>query len=238
MNEVELSKKHIFHSPINVSQQLLHGKSLWRTLLNLALKNKNVSGKIVDIGGKLGQSSYYEYLNISSSSEVIFTDIFPQDQIVYLDVEKEFPFADESLDCILAFNLFEHVYRYQLAPSEAFRTLSKGGQVLVATPFLFPYHADPDDYFRFTDSAILRIWTEVGFECVHLEAIGEGIFTMWANVVVSELAPRYIRPIMSVFLYLITTPLDRLIAKFRPKIKEKTVSERYPLGYFAIFEKP
>ncbi len=218
--------------------QLCHGKSLWRTLLNLALKTHTISGRILDIGGKSWQSSYYKYLNIQPDSEVICTDILEADKIVYLDVEREFPFPNNSLDSILAFNLFEHIYDYQLAPREAFRTLSSGGKVLIATPFLFPYHADPDDYFRFTNSAILRLWTEAGFECIHLEAIGEGIITTFSTTFTEVFLPKWVRPIVSSLLYLIATPLDRLIAKFRPKVHGKSIPERYPLGYLGIFIKP
>jgi SAM-dependent methyltransferase len=238
MNQYNLLTTHRFYSPILVTRQLFNAKSLWRSLLNLACQNQTLSGKILDIGGKEGHSSYYQYLNISPESEIICTDILAGDKVVYLDVEKEFPFIDNSLDYILAFNLFEHIFAYDLASKEVFRTLRQGGKILLATPFLFPYHADPDDYFRYTDSAILRIWTEAGFECTHLEAIGEGIVTNFSTTLLNIMMPKSIRGFMSSLLYLMTTPLDRLIAKIRSRVNGKSVAERYPLGYFAIFIKP
>lgn len=118
---------HRFYSPFQVASQLLDGKSLYRALFNLTLKQHTVSGNVVDLGSKSLSSSYFNYLRIGKGSELIFTDIMEGEGIVKLNVEEEFPFSDNSLDCALAFNLFEHVYNHNVAPGELFRTLRSGG---------------------------------------------------------------------------------------------------------------
>ena len=227
---------HKFHSPLLVARQLFRGKSLLRSLFNLTIKDYSINGKILDIGNSNQRASYLKYFNVAAGSELIFTDIKEAPEIVYLDVTQPFPFADESLDFVLAFHLFEHVYNYQFAPKEILRILRDRGYVFVAVPFLYEYHADPDDYFRFTDSSLRLIWENVGLECVHIEAIGEGILTACATKLPSLLVPKFMRSLMRGIFYLITTPFDRLIA-LRPPVDGKTVPVRYALEYFAIFQK-
>jgi len=228
---------HQFRSPFSVASQLLQGKSLYRSLFNLTLKNYAIAGKVLDIGSKNNSSSYYSYFKVDSEAEIIYTDIQKADNVTYLDVEKPFPFPHEDVDVVLAFNLFEHIYQYELAPQEMFRILRIGGSLFVVVPFLHEYHADPDDYFRFTDSSLRRIWEDAGLECVHMEAIGEGLLTACATKLATLIVPRWGRSGIAALLYLITTTIDRLIA-LRPRIGGKTVPVRFALGYFAIFQKP
>ncbi len=227
---------HKFYPIFSVANQIFHGKSLTRLLFNLALRQHSISGKILDIGSKNGKGSYYKYLNVDKRSEITHTDRIESDGVVSLNVEKKFPFPDESFDVVLAFHLFEHVYIYQVAPAEIFRILRKGGRVLIAMPFMHEYHADFDDYFRFTDSALLRLWEDVGFQSIHMEAIGEGILTKCATKLPVLIMPPWMRSWSSTLLYLLSTPFDRLIS-YRPRIDGKTVPERFALEHFAIFQK-
>ena len=41
-------------------------------------------------------------------------------------------------------------------------------------PFLIPYHADPDDYFRYTHSSLERILRQTGFDNIKITKLGEG----------------------------------------------------------------
>jgi len=220
-----------------VARQLLQGKSLLRSLFNLAIENYAVSGRVLDIGSKSGAGSYYQHIKIDPGTEFVRTDIQERDGVTRLDVEQAFPFPDESFDVVLAFNLFEHVYDFHAAPKEIFRILNPGGRVIVATPFLQEYHADEDDYFRFTDSGLRRIWECAGFRCQRLEALGEGILTACATKLPYIAMPRFGRSLLSAFLYLCTTLLDRLISH-RPRVDGKTVPERYALEHLAMFQKP
>jgi SAM-dependent methyltransferase len=216
---------------------LLDGKSLYRALFNLTLQQHHVSGRIVDLGSKSLASSYFQYLNVAPGSDLIFTDIVAGEGIVRLNVEEAFPFENDSLDCALSFNLFEHVFNHNIAPGELFRVLRPGGRLYLVVPFLHEYHADPEDYYRLTDTALRRVWEEAGFQCIHMEAIGEGLLTACATRLPYLAMPDIFRSWASALLYLGTTFLDRLIAS-RPRVNGKNVPERFALGHFAIFEKP
>lgn len=76
---------------------------------------------------------------------------------------------DNSVGSINCISVLEHVYDYKAALSEMFRVLTPGGCVRVQTPFMLGYHEFPDDYFRYTHSALRRMFEEAGFRIIFLE---------------------------------------------------------------------
>lgn len=60
------------------------------------------------------------------------------------------PFRSATFDCVLATALLEHVPHPAHIVREIRRVLRPGGLVCIEVPFLEGYHADPDDYQRFT----------------------------------------------------------------------------------------
>jgi SAM-dependent methyltransferase len=64
---------------------------------------------------------------------------------------------DNSVDAFLSVFALEHIYDFQRVVDECFRCLKPGGRLLLSVPFLCYLHAAPDDYFRFTDSALNKM---------------------------------------------------------------------------------
>jgi len=60
------------------------------------------------------------------------------------------PFRSATFDCVVATALLEHVPHPQRVVREIHRVLQPSGVLYVEVPFLEGYHADPDDYQRFT----------------------------------------------------------------------------------------
>ncbi len=235
MPSIELT--HRFRSPLAVIQRLLKGNTLIRALFNLSLNGHEIRGKVLDLGSKSSSASYYDFLNVAPDAQITCTDICPTPGLVTLDVEQPFDIPSKSFDTVLAFHLFEHVFHFQRAPEEIFRILRPKGRVLVSVPFLHEYHADPGDFVRFTDTGLRRLWESAGFRCTHIEAIGEGLLTAAFTKLPAQVLPGKIRPIATALLYLLATPFDRLI-ELRPRINHRSVSERFALEFFAVFEKP
>jgi SAM-dependent methyltransferase len=66
------------------------------------------------------------------------------------------PFRDGTIDGILCEMVLEHVPDPAGALGECRRVLRPGGRIYIALPFLWPYHASPHDYRRWTVSGVLR----------------------------------------------------------------------------------
>lgn len=62
------------------------------------------------------------------------------------------PFRDQTIDGVLCEMVLEHVPDARGALDEMRRVLKPGGRFYLAVPFLWPYHASPHDYWRWTTS--------------------------------------------------------------------------------------
>jgi SAM-dependent methyltransferase len=69
------------------------------------------------------------------------------------DVEA-LPFADASVGTVIAMNTFEHVAHFWKGFEEIRRVLRPDGAFFLCSPFYFHIHDYPDDYWRFTPSAL------------------------------------------------------------------------------------
>ena len=80
---------------------------------------------------------------------------------------------DQSVEAFLSCFAFEHVFEFERSFSEVARTLKPGGYYLLVVPFLYFYHAAPDDYFRYTQSALVRLSEKHGLDVVHYVPLGD-----------------------------------------------------------------
>jgi SAM-dependent methyltransferase len=64
------------------------------------------------------------------------------------------PFEDRSIGTVIAMNTFEHVAHFWKGFEEVRRVLRPDGAFFVCTPFYFHIHSYPEDYWRFTPSAL------------------------------------------------------------------------------------
>lgn len=155
--------------------ETLKGKSLNRTVQNLALSDVTISGEVVDLGSKTKKSSYYRFLKLKPNTNILFTDLFSQDDgILKIDLEKQFPLKNDSKDFLLLNNVLEHLFNYQTCIQECHRILKKDGYLIGVVPFTHPFHPDPDDYFRYTSSSLKRLFKEAGFTEIQIKPLGFG----------------------------------------------------------------
>ena len=76
------------------------------------------------------------------------------------------PVADASLDTVTCNAVIEHVRNPVALVSEIHRILRPGGYAQLMVPFVFPFHAYPGDYQRYSSSGILELTHE--FEKIEL----------------------------------------------------------------------
>lgn len=81
-------------------------------------------------------------------------------------------YKDRSFGSVICSEVLEHSYNPKEMIKEAFRVVMPGGCLLVTTLFSFHVHAYPDDYFRYTESCLQRMFQEAGFIHIETETAG------------------------------------------------------------------
>lgn len=202
------------------TKELLSGKDIYRILMNAECIPYALFGRVLDIGSGKDAASYHRFFKKTENIQII-----PLDQkIARIDFEQDsLPAEDGSVDTILAFNCFEHIYQYPFLISEVYRVLARDGRVFGATPFLVGYHPDPKDYWRFTSEALRRIFRTAGFDVVVISAIGRGPCTA-AFSQIEFMIPRFLKIVAMPCM----AALDRMIFLLRPRLNK----EKFALGLF------
>ena len=213
---------------IKILQSISTGKSLLRTLLYQELKNWQIAGNVLDVGGGRNQD-YLKLFRQDNSIKLVTVDLLPAGQeTTQLDLEKDpLPNIDSSIDTVILLNVLEHIYNHRFLLAEINRVLVSGGKLIGFVPFLINYHPDPHDYFRYTEEALKKLLTETHFKNIEIKKIGGGPFLVNYNMIMLSV-PKIIR----LLLYPIYAVLDSLFLKMRPKARS-----RYPLGYLFIAAK-
>jgi len=118
-------------------------------------------------------------LNLGSGPRILSADVTNVDFFPYLGVQLVFdiskmPLENNSVEQIVCDNVLEHVENPAAVIAEIHRVLKKGGIAYFCNPFLYPFHASPTDYFRWTDMGFLKMIG--GFELIE-KGVRSGIFS-------------------------------------------------------------
>jgi SAM-dependent methyltransferase len=139
-----------------------------RLLCNLAIADlmPNLVGRIIEIGAtKSGNHRRFSH----SSSEYVLSNISKEEGYLFLDA-MDMPLANDSVDNFVCVSSLEHMPDPWRAIIEIHRTLKPGGKLLLVVPFMFPFHAAPSDFFRFTDRGLAVMLKD--FRVIQAEALG------------------------------------------------------------------
>ncbi|RII29514.1 MAG: hypothetical protein CXR30_11530 [Geobacter sp.] len=82
------------------------------------------------------------------------------------------PLPENSVDCAIATELFEHIPNLEATLTEIKRVLKPGGQLFFTVPFLWPLHDMPRDEYRYTPFALKRIFLNTGYAEIDIAALG------------------------------------------------------------------
>ena len=81
------------------------------------------------------------------------------------------PLPDGEADAILLTEVLEHLERPGDALAECRRLLRPGGHLIATTPFSWPLHEEPRDFFRYSPHGLRHLSEEAGLEVVELRAL-------------------------------------------------------------------
>ena len=177
-------KKNFLEKFLIICRECFRDKTLERTLYNIHLISKKpFSGRGIDFGVKNTSSSYYRFIDISNAV-MTYTDFYSQsEKVKSIDFEKDFDLSNEAYDFAIVNNTLEHIYNYQNFMKNINKSLVKGGTIEGSIPFLHPYHKDPDDYFRFTHTALKKILEKANFENIKITPICQGAFSAFVSMI-------------------------------------------------------
>lgn len=154
------------------------------------------------------------------SKTILNLDIFYYKGVDIVANAEHMPFADGSIDAIVCESLLEHVPNPQIIVHEMFRVLKPGGQMYIVIPFVYPFHASPNDYYRWSSSGLAKLCKEGDIEKIGVRAGASsalmGQLTTWAAIVLS-LGFKPLYNVWSVLLLLVFFPikfLDYIIGYF------------------------
>jgi SAM-dependent methyltransferase len=137
--------------------------------------------EVIDIGGK--KANKRGLFDIGRyGAKVTYVNIEKKDEPDILADASNIPVADDSYDIAIAGELLEHVPDPIIVLQEARRVLKLGGKLIATVPFLYPIHADPYDFGRYTDYYWEKAAEKAGFKDVKIERHG-GMFAVLALMV-------------------------------------------------------
>ena len=115
------------------------------------------NGLVLDIGGKAARGCY-AFGSPPEHCRLICLDIAPGPGVdLVADAHHLEMLPDGSVDCVVAVSALEHMEAPWLVVGEIYRVLKPGGLVYINTPFVFPFHGDPDDFYRFSYTGLSKV---------------------------------------------------------------------------------
>jgi SAM-dependent methyltransferase len=107
-----------------------------------------LTGHLLNAGA--GERDISAWLRTRGVTEITRYDLSSNDPDVVIGPLEKMPFADATFDSVLCNAVLEHVVDADAAMREIARVVKPGGAVIVAVPFLQPFHPCPGDYRRYT----------------------------------------------------------------------------------------
>lgn len=196
----------------------------------LARKYKDKCILIIGAGDKIEfyNEIFQHSLVITSDVHLLFNPdiVFDAHQI---------PFKDASFDLIIASQVLEHTFQPWEVAQELQRVVKIDGNLLIETPFNFPYHSPPYDFYRFTFTGLRSLFPECNLESFSAnEGSGSAVATFNAQFLIDLFSNRYLRMLMLL--------VSRLLfgwIKYLDKLKKNTsyLSTFSPMGFSMIFKR-
>lgn len=162
-------------------------------------------GVVLDIGAKM--SPYKDQI---PSTKYLRLDIDPESNPDICSDIHEIQWEDNYFDTVILTETLEHLYEPNRAVCEIHRVMKSGGVCIASTRFIFPYHPDPNDYYRFTWDSLRHVFKD--FSKVEIYTHGNRVQAIWQLVNYGR-----IKHVLNVF-----NPLISLI-EFK--------NTQYPLGF-------
>lgn len=139
----------------------------------------HVHGRVLDLGA--GMAKYKKIIE-KHAMDYIACDVKKNENINMICDVTNLSFSPESFDTVISTQVFEHVDNPFIVAQEIKKVLKTGGNAIVTAPFMFPYHADPKDNFRFSREGLGEIFKSTSFEIIDSGIYG-GFFMVLSEMI-------------------------------------------------------
>lgn len=155
-------------------------ESLWPRIPTLKIRSVNrltldrelrrqfqrlAPGVVLDVGAKA--APYEAYVR---AERYVRLDIDPAKKPDICCDLHELDWRGDPFDTVLAIEVLEHLYDPQRAIDRIYGVLKPGGVCILSTRFMFRYHPDPQDHYRFTWDSLKHLFRHFR----HVEVIHHG----------------------------------------------------------------
>ena len=160
LNKEEESRRFIFEQKENTDEK--------RQFLDVGGRDGSLGYLLGDKGNFSFNKTFYEENKQKFNKKFNYfgLDILPAgDNVLFGDIcSHEFKNKYKGKECffdvIYSNNVFEHLNKPWVAAQNIDFLLKKGGVVITVAPFSTRYHSVPDDYFRYTHTAIESLFSD------------------------------------------------------------------------------
>src|SRR5262245_57587798 len=129
-------------------------------------------GVVMDVGAK-----YSPYRRYVPSTRYLTLDTDPKTKPDICSDLHSIACASEYFDTVIATEVLEHLHDPGKAVSEIHRILKPGGVCIASTRFIYVYHPDPQDTYRFTWDSLRFLFKN--FKKVEVFHHGNRLATIW-----------------------------------------------------------
>lgn len=146
-------------------------------------------------------------------------------------VEDMSIFEDHSVDIFFCMEVLEHVKNPFNAIKEIKRVLKPEGLIIGSTPFVFPIHDEPYDFYRYTKYGLRNLFQD--FECINLIERNSYIESIYVILLRLLNIGNKKQKVMGILL----SPFYFLLLPFVIIISRLVTNKQSTTGYFFIFKK-
>jgi SAM-dependent methyltransferase len=123
-----------------------------------------LAGHLLDAG--CGSRDISASLHRGGVRRITRYDLESDEPGVVIGPLEEMPFEEATFDSALCNAVLEHVADAERSIREIARVVRPGGHIVVAVPFLQPYHPCPGDFRRYTADGLAQLGRGAGLEVV------------------------------------------------------------------------
>ena len=100
--------------------------------------------------------------------KVINSDIFNYDNVDIITNASALSIKNNSIDVIINEQNLEHIYDFVWVVKDSHRVLKNNWTMYLTVPFVYWFHASPNDYHRFTHVWLKKLFEECWFDKVEV----------------------------------------------------------------------